>query len=237
MPAFNEARHLERVVDEWMPVLASATGDLVFCLLDDGSTDQTPVVVRALSERYPSILSVSLSNRGHGRACLHGYRLAVAGGARFILQIDSDGQCDPAFFPALWAERTGHPLVFGYRAVRHDGRARLLVSRTLALGVWAAAGVWTRDPNVPYRLMDVNALSPVLRVVPDAIDLVNVYVTAALAARFTIRWVDIEFRRRHSGASHYDVTRMVRLGSGVLWQLLRDRAKLQRGAIRSSAAL
>jgi glycosyltransferase involved in cell wall biosynthesis len=227
MPVFNEAANLERVVDEWIPVLTATTRDLVVCLLDDGSTDGTPAVVRSLTTRYSPLLPVRLPNRGHGRTCLHGYRLASARGARFILQIDSDGQCDPSCFPALWTARTDHALVFGYRRVRHDGRGRLLMSRLLAIGVFAASHIWTRDPNVPYRLMDVGALRPVLDVLPEDVDLVNVYLTAALAARLPIHWVDIEFRRRHGGTSHYALRRMLRLGAGVLGQLQRDRTRLR----------
>ena len=105
MPVYNEAAALRAVVEEWVPVLARCTRDVTFCVVDDGSTDATPAVLRQLASEHPQIGVVRKRNTGHGRTCLHGYRLAVTRGARFILQIDSDGQCPAAGFP----ERAGIP--------------------------------------------------------------------------------------------------------------------------------
>jgi glycosyltransferase involved in cell wall biosynthesis len=227
MPVYNEAAALRAVVEEWVPLLARCTRDVTFCVVDDGSTDATPAVLRQLASEHPQIEVVRKRNTGHGRTCLHGYRLAVARGARFILQIDSDGQCPAADFPELWRLRTSHPLVFGFRRVRRDGSWRRLVSRLLSLGAAAATGVWVRDANVPYRLMSSAAVREVIDDVPGDVDLVNVYLAVALEARTGIRWVDIVFRDRVAGRSHRRPWSMLRPGLGVLVQLARDRRRLR----------
>jgi glycosyltransferase involved in cell wall biosynthesis len=229
MPVYNEAPVLRAVVEEWLPVLRDTGIAVTFCAIDDGSTDATPAVLRQLALEHPGIEVVTKPNTGHGRTCVFGYRLAIARGAGRILQIDSDGQCDPTYFPELWRLGAQHPLVFGRRRIRHDGTWRRRVSTLLAVGAAAATGVWVRDPNVPYRLMTAAALREVIDDIPDDVDLANVYVAVALEARNRIRWVDIVFRRRLAGRSHRSWRAMLRPGLGVIARLARDRRRL-RGA-------
>lgn len=227
MPAYNEAGAVGAVVEEWIPVLREGAGEFTLCLIDDGSTDDTATVIRGLAARYPQIETVTKANTGHGRTCLHGYRLAIQRGASWILQIDSDGQCDAAYFPAFWRLRDACPLVFGFRRVRRDGVWRRQISRLTALGVLTVTGIWVRDPNVPYRLMRTAAVRDVLADIPEDVDLVNLYTAVALQAQVGIRWVDIAFRRRMAGVSHYRWRLLVRRGLTVLRQLARDRDRMR----------
>ena len=227
MPVYNEAAALQAVIEEWLPVLRSCGVGVTVCVIDDGSRDATPAVLRQLAGEHREIEVVSKANTGHGRTCVHGYRLAIARGARWILQIDSDGQCDAGHFPKLWRLRAECPLVFGIRRARRDGWWRRSVSWLLALGAAAATGVWVRDPNVPYRLMRATVLRQVVDDVPDDVDLANVYVAVALAARVPIRWVDIVFRERIAGRSHRRWRAMLRPGLGVMARLARDRSRVR----------
>jgi glycosyltransferase involved in cell wall biosynthesis len=227
MPVYNEAPVVRAVVEEWLPALRDSGVAVTFCVIDDGSTDATPAVLRELAREHPGIEVVTKRNTGHGQTCVFGYRLAIARGARRILQIDSDGQCDPAHFPEVFRLGAQHPLVFGRRRVRHDGAWRGPVSRLLALGAAAATGIWVRDPNVPYRLMTAAALREVIDDVPDDVDLANVYLAVALQARNRIRWVDIVFRKRLAGRSHRRWRAMLRPGLGAIARLARDRGRLR----------
>jgi glycosyltransferase involved in cell wall biosynthesis len=227
MPVYNEAPVVRAVVEEWLPALRDSGVAVTFCVIDDGSTDATPAVLRELAREHPGIEVVTKRNTGHGQTCVFGYRLAIARGARRILQIDSDGQCDPAYFLEVFRLGAQHPLVFGRRRVRHDGAWRGPVSRLLALGAAAATGIWVRDPNVPYRLMTAAALREVIDDVPDDVDLANVYLAVALQARNRIRWVDIVFRKRLAGRSHRRWRAMLRPGLGAIARLARDRGRLR----------
>lgn len=234
VPVYNEGAALAGVVEEWLPVIRSCTDDFVFCLIDDGSTDDTATVIHQLARAHPQIATVTQRNTGHGRACLHGYRLAIQQQARWILQIDSDGQCLASDFPALWARRTRHPVVFGFRRSRDDGAVRLLLSRLNAFGVWAATGLWVRDPNVPYRLMAAAVLLEAITVIPADVDMANIYLAATLAARESICWVDIGFRERAGGAPHLKVGGIARKGVRLLYQLTRDRHGIRQPPSRSA---
>jgi dolichol-phosphate mannosyltransferase len=93
-------------------------------VLNDGSTDGTLDFIQKDSAGRAAgrVEVVTHANRGHGQTCLAGYRIACQLGIPWVFQIDSDGQCDPAYFPAVWAKRANYDVVYGHRAAT-DGNA------------------------------------------------------------------------------------------------------------------
>jgi glycosyltransferase involved in cell wall biosynthesis len=162
---------------------------------------------------------VDKPNSGHGQTCLLGYRTALQAGARWILQIDSDGQCDPAFFGRFWSLRRDHPFVFGFRKKRLDGATRSLISRAVSLTVYLAFGVWVRDANVPYRLMRAEELAKVIPGEDVGIHLANVYLSALIQRSCPIRWVPIHFLNRIGGTPSVKALAFVRHGVRLFREL------------------
>jgi dolichol-phosphate mannosyltransferase len=201
MPVYNEEASVGAVVGEWMPVLEALGERFVLLALDDGSRDGTVDVLRALQLRFPDRLVVSShANRGHGQTCLEGYRHASALGASFVLQIDSDGQCDPRFLQELWRLRHGSTVIYGVRTRREDGVIRMAMSRALRALLHLRFGVDCRDANVPYRMMRTAAVIEAVNAIPASFDLANVALAALLASSgCTQSHVPITFRRRHGG--------------------------------------
>jgi glycosyltransferase involved in cell wall biosynthesis len=199
MPAYNEEEALPLVVREWMPVLRETGADITLCILNDGSKDHTLAVSRSLANEFPEIRVVDKVNSGHGQTCVEGYRLALLGGAHWVFQMDSDGQCDSAYFPSFWTERSEHTVVYGNRVVRLDGFRRRLISKVVSCFVLAATGTWITDPNVPYRLMHVSTLSPIVGSIPQDFYLANILLAVMHKQRFTIQWKPIVFRLRLGG--------------------------------------
>ncbi len=139
-------------------------------------------------------------NRGHGQSCLAGYRLAAESGAEWVFQIDSDGQCDPAFFEHVWELRKSADVVYGVRVRREDGWKRVLASALLRLLVRIRCGVWCADPNSPYRLMRSTALSKAITEIPPDFFLANVALAALLRRRNVLHAsTPIRFRARIGG--------------------------------------
>jgi dolichol-phosphate mannosyltransferase len=213
MPAYNEEACVGPVVSAWMEAIRRETEDFTLCVLNDGSTDRTLERLRELAANYPQLVIVDKPNSGHGQSCLMGYRLALEASARWILQIDSDGQCDPAFFGRFWSLSHDHPFVFGFRKKRLDGTIRSLISRAVSLTVYLAFGVWVRDANVPYRLMRTEELARVLPGEGVRIHLANVYLSALIQRSYPIRWVPIHFLNRIGGTP--SVKAFAFLGQGV----------------------
>jgi glycosyltransferase involved in cell wall biosynthesis len=108
VPAWNEEDSIASVVQEVRRTLP----DVDVLVVDDGSTDLTAVMAReagAVVARLPY-------NLGVGGAMRLGFRYAVERDYDAVVQIDADGQHDPAFVPQL-LDRIGEgaDLVIGAR--------------------------------------------------------------------------------------------------------------------------
>ena len=88
IPAFNEARRIERSLAETLCYLATRPGPSEIVVVDDGSKDRTADIVEAFGATRPQVRIVRLPvNRGKGAAIRAG--VAVTRGAR-VLVMDAD---------------------------------------------------------------------------------------------------------------------------------------------------
>jgi dolichol-phosphate mannosyltransferase len=223
MPAYNEEASVGQVLEEWLPVLRSLKVRFVFAVLNDGSTDRTLEILYEQENRNPEIKIFNKPNTGHGRSCIYGYQEALKSGADWVLQIDSDGQCDAKYFPRFWTGRKNHNVLMGFRYYRKDGWLRLLVSRIVTVVVFVAGGVWVWDPNVPYRLVAAGALQRTLQPNPNDFDLSNVLISARLRRNNKIKWIPIVFRQRYGGSSSVKTSLPIKQGLQLFRQFLRER--------------
>ncbi len=109
VPAWNEQETLPAVVSE----LRGCVPDADVLVVDDGSTDATAEVARAAGAR---VLPLPI-NLGVGGAMRAGYRYAVRHGYDRTVQLDADGQHDPADIPRMLAvmEAEAADVVIGAR--------------------------------------------------------------------------------------------------------------------------
>lgn len=202
LPVHNEQESIGAVISDWTAALDRTKADYAILAIDDGSTDGTAVALLQLKLQYsPRLRVITQPNLGHGQSCLKGYRYAESVGAQRVLQIDSDGQCDPQFFPSLWELRHRCDVVYGERAHRDDGFARVVVSGTLRWMLRLAFRVDCCDANVPYRLMRTDVIQNAVARIPAGFHLANVALALLLAQdqAVTHGFVPIRFRRRHGG--------------------------------------
>jgi glycosyltransferase involved in cell wall biosynthesis len=107
VPAWNEAASIADVVAEIHGALPFA-GVLV---VDDGSTDGTAQVAR----KAGAVALTLPYNLGVGGAMRLGYRYARDHDYDIAIQVDADGQHDPAYVPKLIDALSGSSLVIGAR--------------------------------------------------------------------------------------------------------------------------
>lgn len=202
IPVYNEQNAIRKVIYEWMDELDVWCKDFVVLAIDDGSSDRSLEILHRLQERFGSrLLVTSRPNCGHGQTCLEGYRHGSTMGARYVLQLDSDGQCDPRYFCHLWGIRQQFTVVYGVRTTRDDGWMRGIVSKTLRLMLLLVFGVNCPDANVPYRLMQTDAIMWAVDRIPKDFHLANIALAVLLARDKSCShgFVPIGFRERYGG--------------------------------------
>ncbi len=217
MPIYNEQASIGPVVREWKECLDRVAPDHCLVILNDGSKDKTAEVLAEIAASTPSVEIINKPNSGHGRTCVYGYGEAIARGAHWVFQIDSDGQCDPRYFEAVWAQRKLYAAVYGKRVDRDDGLPRKVISWFCRLATHVATGVPVRDPNVPYRLMRADVLGPAIVDFPQDFGLANILVSVVLQKGLGARmgFVDIGFRDRSGGEPSVKWTKFITEG----WKL------------------
>lgn len=107
MPAFNEEAAVGDVVRE---VFGALPGISVL-VVNDGSWDRTVEVARAAGA---TVLDLPF-NLGVGGAMRAGFKFARANGFENVVQVDSDGQHDPAGVPLLLKALESHDVAIGAR--------------------------------------------------------------------------------------------------------------------------
>ena len=229
VPVHNEADNVGPLAEE---IHAALEGRIDFEILfvDDASSDDTPLRLSSLAQRYPRLRVLRhLANAGQSTALLSGVRHARGA---LVATLDGDGQNDPADIPALLArwqdERraggTGPLLVAGWRAARRDTWIRRLSSR-IDNGVRRRVlGDGTPDTGCGLKLFrrdDFLAL--------PYFDHLHRFLPA-LVIRHGGRVVSVpvNHRPRLRGQSHYGIGNRLFVGivdmAGVLW--LRRRTRL-----------
>jgi dolichol-phosphate mannosyltransferase len=224
MPVYNEEANIRAVVVEWIAALEPLGVGFVVLAVNDGSKDGTADALRRLAAERPGLVEpVEQANAGHGRACRTGYDLAVARGAAWTLQIDSDGQCDPSHFADFWSGRAEVDVIFGVRRSRDDGRMRAAISAVCGAAASLLSGVDLKDANVPYRLIRTETLGRALDRIPRDFDMQNIALTVALKRDRSLRWryVPIHFRNRQGGTNSINLRRIVAMGWTMLTSLHR----------------
>lgn len=177
-------------------------------VVDDGSADETPQILRELAAEDDRVRVVTLSrNFGHQTALTAGLDHA-RGDA--IVMLDSDLQ-DP---PELIAEmldrwRAGADVIYGVRRARQgETRFKLATARLFYRLIARMSTVNLPPDSGDFRLMDRRALDAVL-----AMRERNRYLRGMTVwVGFTQTAIEYDRDPRHAGETKYPLRRMVRFG-------------------------
>lgn len=156
IPAFNESGEIAKVLDG---VRAAGPG-LPMLVVDDGSTDDTAGVARRAGAE---VLRLPI-NLGYGSALQTAYKYALRNGYECVLQIDGDGQHEPADIPRLLGplERGRADLVLGSRFLEdtgyRPGMARGIGMRLFRGLAFLATGVRFSDVTSGYQALNRDVL-------------------------------------------------------------------------------
>jgi glycosyltransferase involved in cell wall biosynthesis len=147
-------------------VLAGLAGlGLRAIVVDDGSDQATRQALARLAAELPWVDVHRLpDNRGRGAALKAGYALAAERGFSHALQLDADGQHDPADAPRFLEAARGRPEALVLGAPRFDAsapRSRIYGRQLSRLIVWGETwSLAVTDPLCGFRCVP---LEPTLR--------------------------------------------------------------------------
>ena len=199
VPVYNEEGALPRLETELLPVLRGLGEPFELILVDDGSTDGSPALLREMLSRVPECVVYRL-DRNHGltSALDAGFRAARGD---IVLSLDSDLQNDPADLPLLIAELDTADMVLGWRHERKDPVLKR-ISSTIANAVRnRLSGEEIHDINCPLKVFRREIL--------DRVKLFNgmhrFLPTLARLEGFTVTEVKVAHRKRTEGRSKYGV--------------------------------
>ncbi|MFN8629437.1 MAG: polyprenol monophosphomannose synthase [Chloroflexota bacterium] len=100
VPTHNEAANIEPIGSAILEALPGAT----LLVVDDGSPDGTGGIADRMAEANPLVrVRHRTKKQGLGRAYLDGFGVALADGARVLVQMDADWSHDPKVLPSLVA--------------------------------------------------------------------------------------------------------------------------------------
>jgi glycosyltransferase involved in cell wall biosynthesis len=118
IPVFNEAENVRPILERLGTALANFSGQVEFLFVDDGSTDQTRVLLKQAQESDSRIrIARFRRNLGQTAAMAAGFRLAQGSA---VVTLDGDLQNDPADIPRLVELLKDWDAVCGIRVERRD---------------------------------------------------------------------------------------------------------------------
>jgi len=152
IPVYDEAESLPELYNRMRAAAGTAGLRYEILFVDDGSTDDTPRILKKLAAEDPAVKVISF-RRNFGKSAALAVAFQRARG-RYVLTLDGDLQDDPAELPRLVAalESNGYDLVSGWKQVRHDPWTKTLPSRLFNAVTAAFAGIRLHDFNCGLKL-------------------------------------------------------------------------------------
>jgi glycosyltransferase involved in cell wall biosynthesis len=225
VPAFNESGSVADVVHE---VIAKVPGASIL-VVDDGSHDATTRVARAAG----AMVATLPFNLGVGGAMRTGFRYALDNGFDVVVQVDADGQHDPASVESLVAALDNADLVLGARfagtgdyVVRGPRHWAMLVFAWVLTGI---ARTRLSDTTSGFRASGARAIRLFAEFYPAEYlgDTIEALVIAARSG-LVIRQLPVAMRPRAAGVPSHNPFRAAaylgRASLALVFALVRPRS-------------
>ncbi len=206
LPTYNEYENIGAMVEALGPKLKD--GDRIL-IVDDNSPDGTGDLADRIAAKNAAVEVLHRrAKEGLGPAYISGFRVALAGGAALIVQMDADFSHDPDYLPRLIAASEEADLVIGSRYVRGGaitewGAVRRLLSRGGSLYSRTILGTDVRDMTGGFKCFHRHVLEtiPLNEVAASGYSFQVEMTYRVIKAGFKVVEVPITFRERQAGTS------------------------------------
>lgn len=206
IPAYNEEESIADVIAE----LKAAQPGYDYVVINDCSTDST---LRVLQKNGFNHVDLPV-NLGIGGGVQTGYQYAVERGYDIAVQMDGDGQHDPAYMADIVAPVAAGEcdMCIGSRFVEKEGFQTSFMRRVgirfLSLLIRICCGTWVQDTTSGFRATSLQMSGFFSRNYaqdypePEAI-------VSALSAGYTVKEVPVKMRERQGGTSSISTLKSV----------------------------
>jgi Glycosyl transferase family 2 len=150
LPAYNEQDNIEDTLDAACAILPEFVERFELVVVDDGSKDETGLVLARFAEKEPRLCIVThAENRGYGAAITSALRSSQGD---LVCILDSDGQFSLLNLPELLLRMGTADVVIGYRKKRADSPIRLLNAWAWNRLMRVLLGIAVRDLDCAFKV-------------------------------------------------------------------------------------
>ncbi|HLD26564.1 MAG TPA: glycosyltransferase family 2 protein [Patescibacteria group bacterium] len=202
IPVYNEEKNIEPLIKKLVAVSSQYSYEILF--IDDGSTDRTTDAIKKIATTNHAIKLISFTrNFGHQMAQTAGYEKAQGD---CVVTIDADLQDPPQLIDDLIEQwRKGFKIVYARREKRNDSWFK----RCTAYFFYRVIN-FLSDTPIPedigdFRLLDRSVVQ-FLNMLPER----SRFLRGLVAwAGFSSTHISFIRSKRHTGQTHYPLTRMI----------------------------
>lgn len=219
IPVYNESEAILSTVE----TIRREAPDFDYLVVNDCSTDSTKQI---LEEHRLNFLDLPV-NLGIGGAVQTGYMYAYRHGYDMAVQVDGDGQHDPAFLKTMADHLENHhcDMVIGSRFIRKEGfqssRARRMGIQWFSWLIRMMTGVTITDPTSGLRMVGRRGMELFSKDYPRDYPEPETIVTL-LNRNLKIEEIPVIMRERQGGTSSINLKKsvyyMVKVSLAILFE-------------------
>ena len=150
MPAHNEESSIKEILQNIDKVLKKMKINYSFIVCEDGSTDQTLSILKKLKKKLKLNILTKKDKQGYSNAIISGIKRVKA---KYLMIMDSDGQCDFNEIIKFWKNRDNADIINGNRNPRKDFLYRRFYSKLALIIYRLFFNIKLKDPSFAFILM------------------------------------------------------------------------------------
>ena len=196
LPVHNEGDFILKLLAKVKKTLNKKI-NFQFIISEDGSTDSTQKKLKKNITKYKYILLTQKKRLGYSQAVTNGIRKASS---KYLLIMDSDGQCDWNDIIRLWKKRNEADIIAGYRMNRKDYMYRKFFSNLCYFVYKILFNVPLKDPSFGFSLINKKVYrSMIFKKNMCPVGFFWEFNAIASMKNFTFKEVNINHKKRASG--------------------------------------
>ena len=152
IPVYNEEESLELLYNSIINNLENTNLNFEIIFIDDGSSDKSWNVIKAISEKKTNLSSIKFrKNYGKSDALDAGFK---ASNGKYVLTMDADLQDDPNEIYPLFKmiNQDNYDLVSGWKKKRNDPLSKIIPSKFFNLVTRIFSGIKLNDFNCGIKI-------------------------------------------------------------------------------------